>query len=577
MSSKPAQSAGAGRPLGPSDDPSRYRLGGRVEGAVTPTWYALHRREELTFEVRIEVHGVASAEAARGLQRRFLWAADLAAALDDPSAVPPRDLFLATVPADVSGSAASGWAVCSVSTWNEAQALDDWADAHPDRSASDVFRLVADLVRVIGRLHAGVGGIAMAHRNLNPTAVSVVDGHLRLGGVGTARPLRGDTEGYPGLEAPWAPPELAEGAPFTAASDAWGIGALTVCAFTGEAPATDLSAVAAALVASPALGGGGDVALHITSLLAPDPDDRPSDLGAWADELADMLGVSVDAVELGTARGADASASEVISRATSGERQRPAPVDSSDAPASRSLPPVFIAAAAAIAVLAGVIGFVAGRSGSDSVGSEADAATSSTTTGAPASTTTAAPTVATVGPPRADSFDDRDAVAGGPLGWEVTNGEWEVADGSARPVDTPVGTSAIAVIDGGGPDLRVRASVEGLATGAGIVFRYESLTDYFSLVYLPTDGAPGEPYKVLHVTSEAVDIIGSFGGAFGSQVDMGVDLVGEDITVIIAGAARGTVSDPDGAGRPTVGVAAVAGAEASYRVASFSVTPLAGA
>ena len=555
---------GRPRPVGPSDEPNRYRVDRLVTASPVATWHGVHRREELAFEVLVEFHPAADAEAARVLLRRFHWAADLAAALDEPAAVPPRDLFLTTVEGDLVGAGGSSWAVCAVRTWNEGLPLDDWAAASP-RDATSVVEVVGGLVRVVRAMHDGVGGVPMVHRNLAPQSVRVANGAARVEGFGSARPISDTTEPYPGLQAPWAPPEAATGR-FGAASDAWCVGALTVLALTGAPPPPgDPGPV---LLTAPALGGSGEAALHVASILAADPDDRP-ELVSWFERFAELVGVPVGRVVVPVVRevprpAVAGSGAEATGGSAGSGRDAAAPAP------TRAVSPVMGAVAAALIAAAGVGGFLLGGSGGSEPSPAAEAADGSTTT------TSVATAAADGAVEAADSFDGRSDLSGGDLAWEVASGTWSVADGAAVVTEVPEGQLAIAVVDAEAANLGARATFSGLTAGSGLLFRYESPTDYFLLSYLPFPDDPDRPYVLLRVKDGAVGELDRFEGPAdpaAEPVELGVDLDGGLITAHVGGEVAGRVTSQDGAGRPMVGIAAIAGSEAGLRVDDVRLGP----
>ncbi len=171
------------------------------------------------------------------------------------------------------------------------RALAEAASALRERTFASAL---ADALETLGALHAA----GFVHGDLKPAHVRVASGRTTLLDLGAAV-VRGErasafTEGF-------SAPEIRGGAPASARSDLWSLGATF-----------DAAARGAGLTLRPS------VAALIARMLAPHPSDRPE--SAW--EALEALGRSAPADALRGARPAPVGRSEVLARLLRGEGAR---------------------------------------------------------------------------------------------------------------------------------------------------------------------------------------------------------------------------------------------------------------
>lgn len=600
------------RVLGPVEDPRRYRLDRRVASDRESTaWHGWRRAEELEVEVAVRITHPETAAYLHddGLLRRWRWEAELASSIGHPVLEPVRELFLAPSP-----DGGRHPVLCRVTNWFDGQRLDHWVAGRSRADRAAALSLLVQLSDAVDHLHRGVGARPIVHRTLGPRTVLVdPSGALRLEGLGSARPAAPELEAVPETPTPWLPPEVIRGEGYRPAGDRWCVGALAFLVLTGcPPPAFDPELAARLLSDAPLVAGDERVIGHVLRLLHPDPSERPPHLLAWVTRLGMLLEEPrpVVAVSDGAPTpGGAAPAPSVPLPATEEPPGGDAPSDvigasSPSLSTIRHRQRVGLGVAVAVAGAAIVAVGAQGRGSSDLAEAQpettlltfpagpAAAATGSTgvvTTSPPpdaaAATTTSLPTslpapgpaggAADGGQARVDDFA-RTTVWGGELSWSIGTGDWAVRDGAATPVAVPAEGVALLTADPGAGSVSFRVTARDLIAGSGLVFRIDGPDRYWALTRLDAPGHPEVAFHLLQVTAAGIRTVGGFAGPRSGSVELGVDLVGDEIVVVIDGDTVGAVTEPDGAGTTRLGLGSVAGGIDVTRFDEVRIVPLAG-
>ena len=173
-------------------------------------------------------------------------------------------------------------------------AVTAWAEGDSLRSVApipvtSVARMVTDLAAALSHLHGRCG---LVHRDLHPGNV-IIDEHgaATLIDLGAVRPDDGThTVTIAGTLGFIAPERINE--PGDGRADAWALGMLVVFALLGHPKGRQTHLELRAQLAA-ALADSGDpdlAATLILSMLASDPEERPTDVVAWAGALNEALG-----------------------------------------------------------------------------------------------------------------------------------------------------------------------------------------------------------------------------------------------------------------------------------------------
>lgn len=168
-----------------------------------------------------------------------------------------------------------------------------WAEGDPLRSAAPltlagVGRMAADVAAALAHLHDHCG---LVHRDLHPGNIVVgPDGRATLIDLGAARPDdAGHTTTVAGVLG-FIAPERTVG-PGDRRADAWGLGMLVVFSLLGHPKGRQSDHELRGQLEA-ALAGAGDRSrsvARVTSMIANEPDRRPTDLVAWAQDLGRAL------------------------------------------------------------------------------------------------------------------------------------------------------------------------------------------------------------------------------------------------------------------------------------------------
>lgn len=248
----------------------RYRLAERIgSGGNGEVYRAIDTRLERVIAVKrtFATHGIDEAERIRLLRRE----AKLLAKLNHPNVVTLYDI------------AADGHDLWLVMEYVPARSLADRGTIAPTHAAAIGEQIASALCRV----HAA----GIIHRDIKPGNVLMTeDGMVKLGDFGISRIIAPDSTltdnglvaGTPGYLAP----EVANGAEPTAASDVFSLGATLFAAIEGESPFGTgqplalINRAAAGRVATPQ--NAGPLAPALSALLRVDPAARPTALDARA-------------------------------------------------------------------------------------------------------------------------------------------------------------------------------------------------------------------------------------------------------------------------------------------------------
>lgn len=227
--------------------------------------------------------------AAEDGQERLRQRADLFVGIDHPNLMSHIEAFsgpaLTTAPETTSPEDFDVNYV--VSRWIAGRSL---AQAIDRTDRPRMFSWIVDVARGLAHLHGSRGPatpMGIVHRDVKPSNVRIAtDDRAVLIDFGVARPVQHDdmTAGIGTYR--WRAPETLSdlGPPTGTASDVWGLGAVAHWMLVGEPPALDGAAASRKRIAEALRGHPRRAAIagHISSLLHSSPDDRPSDLGAWA-------------------------------------------------------------------------------------------------------------------------------------------------------------------------------------------------------------------------------------------------------------------------------------------------------
>lgn len=156
-----------------------------------------------------------------------------------------------------------------------------------------------------------------------------------------------------------------------------------------------------------------------------------------------------------------------------------------------------------------------------------------------------------------DSFDRPDDVASvralprGPV-WSAPAGTWGIA-GSQAYLSGPIAGRNLAVVELSVPESTVQIQVPVVSDGAGLVFRYRDVTNYWAFVAVPAY-ATWAAVKVVDGREQAVATTGLSATANGTAI--GVRQSGETIDLILDSRVVTTITDPELADATGVGLTA---------------------
>lgn len=156
-----------------------------------------------------------------------------------------------------------------------------------------------------------------------------------------------------------------------------------------------------------------------------------------------------------------------------------------------------------------------------------------------------------------DPFDrpDDDASLGAPPegpSWETPAGTWGILADQAH-LSQPIAGRNLAVVDVGQAESSFQLQVPVVSDGAGLVFRYLDVTNYWAFVAVPAY-ATWAAVKVVDGREQAVVNTGLSATADGTVV--GVRLSGETIDLILDSRVVTTINDPELAGATGIGLTA---------------------
>jgi len=281
--------------VGPIDDPRRYQI--NAEWALNP----LEGGEGLVYSgvdsrsgerVAVKMLTTARPDDYGRVVSRLLPFIEI----DHPNVMQQRDVFLgAALASDPPDDPVEYENIYSVADWIDGEPLsqmnhdDDWRSA---------FTALSGLARGLATLadhRSDVSPRGLVHRDVKPSNVRLTpDGQLVLIDLGVARPLDDDdlTKGVGTYR--WRAPEVLSGAaPTTAATDAWGLGAIAYWLLVGEPPGLEGAATARERILASQrtrqLNDPAGIATHIAQLLQTTPAERPGDLNKWARQLDAIL------------------------------------------------------------------------------------------------------------------------------------------------------------------------------------------------------------------------------------------------------------------------------------------------
>ena len=265
----------------------RYRLGARLgRGASAEVREAVDLRTGNTVAVKLislprDLPEVRRKEWLQRLQRE----ADLARRLDHPDIV-----------AVIEAGLQPGGAWLAMERVRGVD-LSRYTQRHLLLPETLVLRIGARVAAALAHAHAN----GIVHRDLKPAnvLVNLVDGQVKLADFGVARDedasatRTGLTLGTPAYMAP----EQLAGAPAGAASDTYALGVMLFELLAGRRPhqAATLGELLKATASQPPASLARlrpdlppTAVAAVEQLLAPDPADRPADLGAWSAQVATL-------------------------------------------------------------------------------------------------------------------------------------------------------------------------------------------------------------------------------------------------------------------------------------------------
>jgi hypothetical protein len=213
------------------------------------------------------------------------------------------------------------------------------------------------------------------------------------------------------------------------------------------------------------------------------------------------------------------------------------------------MPSRWIYFAAAISMVTGLVGVVIGVS----LSPDSDTVVADANTGGGVSNVGEVVSVSET----FDAFDrpdDTASLGAAPAGpaWIAPAGTWGVLAGQASLVG-PLAGRNLAVLDVGQADATLQVQVPVASDGAGLVFRYRDVTNYWAFVAVPVYGS-WAVVKVVDGREMVVANTGLSGTADGTA--LGVRLQGETIDLILNSRVVSTITDPELAGANSVGLAA---------------------
>jgi serine/threonine protein kinase len=284
---------------GPREDPRRYRVD-LVDGELLSTGDG---GEGLVFQATMRLHGderrVALKMHTSLTHKDFAWFSQRARSLcdiDHPHIMQMVDVFV--------GTALVNSDEIDDDAFNVMYTVADWVPGLSLPAALETSNVVAGLrwVSEVARATAYLHALrspnfpeGVIHRDIKPSNVRITtDQRAVLIDFGIARPhQKGDLTEGAGTYL-WKAPEVVGGPGDPGpASDVWGVGALAYWVLMGEPPRLEGAEVARRLLTPVAshVGVPDPVGLSraIAELLETHPNDRPTDLLRWADELSVSL------------------------------------------------------------------------------------------------------------------------------------------------------------------------------------------------------------------------------------------------------------------------------------------------
>jgi len=280
--------------VGPIDDPRRYQI--NAEAALSP----LEGGEGLVYSAvdsrsgeRVAVKMLTTArpdDYGRVVSRLLPFIE-----IDHPNVMQQRDVFLgAALASHPPDDPVEYEIIYSVADWIDGEPLsqinhdDDW------RSAFTALSGLAQGLATLAEYRSDISPRGLVHRDVKPSNVRLTpDGQLVLIDLGVARPLDDDdlTKGVGTYR--WRAPEVLSGAATTAATDAWGLGAIAYWLLVGEPPGLEGAATSRERILGAErtrqLNDPAGIATHIAQLLQTTPAERPGDLNKWARQLDAIL------------------------------------------------------------------------------------------------------------------------------------------------------------------------------------------------------------------------------------------------------------------------------------------------
>jgi serine/threonine protein kinase len=290
--------------VGPDDSPDTYRLvtllGGGGEGQV---WKAiLHLSEGGRSTVAVKILRPEHSSSDGQDWKQF---GHLLRSLADPGLVRVTDVFTGPWKHRAGEANPESRAHYVVMDYIEGPTLWEWCLDHPQAKASERLRMLRMVASALDQMHSGTTTeVPVAHGDVKPANVVVSrEGAPMLVDLGLARLT--DAIGTAGRSAPYAAPELRNGALATCEADRYAFAVTAAQVLTGQPPPTDRDgfldrhALEALLRTNEATATRHALVGQLLRAIDAPPEARPARLLPWIESVTDSLSQTTTGAAVG--------------------------------------------------------------------------------------------------------------------------------------------------------------------------------------------------------------------------------------------------------------------------------------